>query len=224
MVGLVKISAPVLPVAPLGMPVRIGLGMSPSAMRITRLSVGRADVGVHQPVLRVGRRQHDVHQPAVAAAVDRDDGLDLGFGPDGDLFDRAGRPLGDQCRLAVGQHDQAAGALQAALHDPGRRALLGERLRRQRRRRAAASSRPRLQLGFGGERLRLGVVESGAAATPRATPRTTGRRRPHRPAQSHARQVTDCSAVRATPVLSARLTAREYAAQKRRANPRFTGD
>ncbi len=39
-VGLVKISEPVLPVAPLGMPVRIGLGTSPSAMRITRLSVG----------------------------------------------------------------------------------------------------------------------------------------------------------------------------------------
>ncbi len=39
-VGLVKISAPQFPVAPFGMPVRIGLGMSPSAMRITRLSVG----------------------------------------------------------------------------------------------------------------------------------------------------------------------------------------
>jgi hypothetical protein len=39
-VGLVKMSAPVLPVAPLGMPVRMGLGMSPSAMRMTRLSVG----------------------------------------------------------------------------------------------------------------------------------------------------------------------------------------
>ena len=39
-VGLVKINAPVLPVAPLGMPVRIGLGTSPSAIRITRLSVG----------------------------------------------------------------------------------------------------------------------------------------------------------------------------------------
>ena len=39
-VGLVKISAPVLPVAPFGIPVRIGLGMSSSAMRMTRLSVG----------------------------------------------------------------------------------------------------------------------------------------------------------------------------------------
>jgi hypothetical protein len=37
---LVKISAPVFPVAPFGIPVRIGLGMSPSAMRMTRLSVG----------------------------------------------------------------------------------------------------------------------------------------------------------------------------------------
>ncbi|CFS62919.1 Uncharacterised protein [Mycobacterium tuberculosis] len=40
MVGLVKISAPVLPAAPLGMPVRMSLGMSPSATRTTRLSVG----------------------------------------------------------------------------------------------------------------------------------------------------------------------------------------
>ena len=39
-VGLEKINEPRLPVVPLGMPVRIGLGMSPSAMRITRLSVG----------------------------------------------------------------------------------------------------------------------------------------------------------------------------------------
>ena len=39
-VGLVKISEPMFPVAPFGMPVRIGLGMSPSAMRMTRLSVG----------------------------------------------------------------------------------------------------------------------------------------------------------------------------------------
>ena len=39
-VGLVKISAPVLPVAPLGMPVRMSLGTSSSAMRITRLSLG----------------------------------------------------------------------------------------------------------------------------------------------------------------------------------------
>ena len=39
-VGLVKISAPVLPVAPLGMPVRMSFGMSPSAIRMTRLSVG----------------------------------------------------------------------------------------------------------------------------------------------------------------------------------------
>lgn len=39
-VGLVKINAPVFPVAPLGMPVRMSLGMSPSATRITRLSVG----------------------------------------------------------------------------------------------------------------------------------------------------------------------------------------
>ncbi|CNU75755.1 Uncharacterised protein [Mycobacterium tuberculosis] len=39
-VGLVKISAPVLPAAPLGMPVRMSLGMSPSATRTTRLSVG----------------------------------------------------------------------------------------------------------------------------------------------------------------------------------------
>ena len=39
-VGLVKINDPMFPVAPFGMPVRIGLGTSPSAMRITRLSVG----------------------------------------------------------------------------------------------------------------------------------------------------------------------------------------
>ena len=39
-VGLVKISAPVLPVAPFGIPVRMSLGTSPSAMRMTRLSVG----------------------------------------------------------------------------------------------------------------------------------------------------------------------------------------
>lgn len=39
-VGLVKINAPVLPVAPLGIPVRMSLGMSPSAIRMTRLSVG----------------------------------------------------------------------------------------------------------------------------------------------------------------------------------------
>ena len=39
-VGLVKIRAPMLPVAPFGMPVKIGFGMSPSAMRMTRLSVG----------------------------------------------------------------------------------------------------------------------------------------------------------------------------------------
>ena len=39
-VGLVKIKAPILPTGPFGMPVRIGLGTSPSAMRITRLSVG----------------------------------------------------------------------------------------------------------------------------------------------------------------------------------------
>ncbi len=38
--GLVKISAPVLPVAPFGIPVRMSLGTSPSAMRMTRLSVG----------------------------------------------------------------------------------------------------------------------------------------------------------------------------------------
>ena len=39
-VGLVKISAPVLPVAPLGIPVRMSFGISPSATRMTRLSVG----------------------------------------------------------------------------------------------------------------------------------------------------------------------------------------
>ena len=39
-VGLVKISDPALPMAPLGIPVRMSLGTSPSAMRITRLSVG----------------------------------------------------------------------------------------------------------------------------------------------------------------------------------------
>ena len=39
-VGLVKISDPVLPLAPLGIPVSRSLGVSPSAMRITRLSVG----------------------------------------------------------------------------------------------------------------------------------------------------------------------------------------
>ena len=39
-VGLVKISEPVLPTAPLGMPVRMSFGVSPSATRITRLSVG----------------------------------------------------------------------------------------------------------------------------------------------------------------------------------------
>ena len=39
-VGLVKISEPLLPVAPLGIPVKMGLGMSPSATRITSLSLG----------------------------------------------------------------------------------------------------------------------------------------------------------------------------------------
>lgn len=39
-VGLVNTSAPALPVGPFGIPVRIGLGGSPSAMRTTRLSVG----------------------------------------------------------------------------------------------------------------------------------------------------------------------------------------
>src|SRR6476619_4467693 len=39
-VGVVNNKAPVLAVAPFGMPVRIGLGTSPSAMRMTRLSSG----------------------------------------------------------------------------------------------------------------------------------------------------------------------------------------
>src|SRR6478609_9757930 len=39
-VGLVNNKAPVLSVAPFGMPVRICLGTSPSAIRMTRLSVG----------------------------------------------------------------------------------------------------------------------------------------------------------------------------------------
>jgi len=39
-VGLVKTKAPVLPVAPLGMPVRMSFGTSPSATRMTRLSEG----------------------------------------------------------------------------------------------------------------------------------------------------------------------------------------
>ena len=38
-VGLVKSSDPVLPMAPLGIPVSRSLGASPSAMRMTRLSV-----------------------------------------------------------------------------------------------------------------------------------------------------------------------------------------
>ena len=39
-VGLVKISEPVLPIAPFGIPVNRSLGTSPSAIRTTRLSVG----------------------------------------------------------------------------------------------------------------------------------------------------------------------------------------
>lgn len=39
-VGLVNISAPMLSVAPFGMPVRIGLGTSPSAILTMRLSDG----------------------------------------------------------------------------------------------------------------------------------------------------------------------------------------
>src|SRR4051794_39164996 len=39
-VGLVNFRAPALPVGPFGIPVRMGFGTSPSAMRMTRLSVG----------------------------------------------------------------------------------------------------------------------------------------------------------------------------------------
>ncbi|SKV90001.1 Uncharacterised protein [Mycobacteroides abscessus subsp. abscessus] len=39
-VGLVNASDPALPVGPLGIPVRMSLGTSPSATRTTRLSVG----------------------------------------------------------------------------------------------------------------------------------------------------------------------------------------
>ena len=39
-VGLVKINAPVFPMAPLGIPVKMSFGTSPSATRMTRLSVG----------------------------------------------------------------------------------------------------------------------------------------------------------------------------------------
>ena len=39
-VGLVNSSAPVLPLAPLGIPVKMSFGVSPSATRMTRLSVG----------------------------------------------------------------------------------------------------------------------------------------------------------------------------------------
>ena len=74
----------------------------------------------------------------------------------------AGGALGHQRGLAVGQHDQPAGALQAALHDTGSRAFLRERLRGQRRRRGWGRRRCRSELGLGGERLRLRRVESGA--------------------------------------------------------------
>ena len=39
-VGLVKSSAPVFPLAPLGIPVKMSFGISSSATRMTRLSVG----------------------------------------------------------------------------------------------------------------------------------------------------------------------------------------
>ncbi len=53
-------------------------------------------------------------------------------------------------------------------------------------------------LGFGGERLGLACRRTGRSPTRPATPRTADEHTPHRPAQSHARQITDRSAVRAT--------------------------
>ena len=122
--------------------------------------------------------------------------------------------FGDQRRLAVGQHDQPAGAFQAALHDPGRRALLGERLRRQRRGRRGSRAGPRLQLGLRGERLRLGAVESRAS---RHREQRGARQRDdasQRPAQSHARQVTDCSrGARHAGAFARALSTREHGAR-----------
>ena len=156
--------------------------------------VGRcADVGVHQPVLFVGRGQHDVHQPAVAGGVDRDDGFHLGFGADGHLFDRAGRPLGNQSRFAVGLHEQAAGALQAALHHSWRRAFLGEWLVGQRRWRRWRRTRRRLAFGIGGERLRLNIVELGATSQNEHCRAEHSRTAPPRPPQPHICQITDMS-------------------------------
>ena len=84
-VGLVKISEPVLPTAPFGDAGQDVLGVSPSATRITRLSVGVL-IGVRQPVLGEGGRLHDVHQATVAGRVDRDDHLHLRFGADRDFL------------------------------------------------------------------------------------------------------------------------------------------
>ena len=192
-VGLVKINAPVLPVAPLGIPVRMSFGNVTVGDADHPVVGGRADVGVHQPVLRVGGRQHDIHQAAVAGRVDRDDRLDLRLGADRDLLDGAGGALGDQRGFAVGAHDQAAGALQAALHHPGSGARLGERRGRQRRRRGRRRAGLRLEFRVGGERLRLGVVEPRAAARHQHQRAQRSEPAPNRPpvAQSHDRQATD---------------------------------
>ena len=60
------------------------------------------------------------------------------------------------------------------------------------------------QLRLGGERLRLRVVEPGASRPDEQRRTQHGEHTPHRPAQSHASQVTDRSAVRATHAACAR--------------------
>ncbi len=53
---------------------------------------------------------------------------------------------------------------------------------------------PGFELRFGGERLRLGVVEAGASGPDEQRRAQQDEHTPHGPALSHAGQVTDCSA------------------------------
>ena len=163
---------------------------------------GSADVGVHQPVLGIGRRFDDVEQTTVTGRVHRDDQLDLRLGLRRHLFDHTGGALGDQRRLAVAAHDQTAGARQATLHDAGGLALLRERRGGQRWGRFRFGRRRRRHRGLGGERLGLGVVEPCASRTDQQRRaqqhRQSQRHASGRCAQSHAGQITDPRAVRAT--------------------------
>ena len=181
----------------------VTFGQAPGAdVRITDLALaaGKPVVtlqhGDDVAVVRLG--VHGEHQAlnlaaAVATAVDPDDCLSGRLGAHRDLFHRPGGALGDQSGLAVGAHDEPAGALQAALHHTRGRADLGERLGGQWRRWGRSGRRARRHHRRRGEGLGNGIVESGASGSRDRKWRCGARHGgccAYRSAPSHARQVT----------------------------------